>query len=385
MGHHARQEGHQPLGLAAGALVLIAFTGVFSGAARADQPDEHDQHSDHTDIFKGGEFSPKFTLHGFADVTGSAQWPRPAQAGQSSFSIGALDLYMVSRLANNISFLGETVFESDENGKAKVDVERLAIKYTLSDHFWLALGRNHTALGYWNEAFHHGAFLQPTVERPEGLKFEDEGGDLPVHEVGIATGGRWFHGPWGFEYGANLANGRATTSERVQNSVDKNDKKSFTLRLTVSRERKRRFLFGPMIHLDLIPADPLIPGRAGEISERILGAHAAFLSDRIDLITEYYAIRHEDQLTGAIYNHPTYFAIVEWKPGKKWKPYAGYDRMALDESDPFYAGFASALTRKIVGVRWDLHPFNAIKFEYNHDDRLGIRSHGIIVQTAFTF
>ena len=66
-----------------------------------------------------------------------------------------------------------------------VDVERLQIAYRWSDALRLTAGRGHTALGYWNESYHHGKLLQPTVERPEVLKFEDDGGILPVHFVGL--------------------------------------------------------------------------------------------------------------------------------------------------------------------------------------------------------
>ena len=83
-------------------------------------------------------------------------------------------------MTNRLSFLGEVIFEFDDNGEAVVDIERVVFKYTLSDQLWASMGRHHTQLGYWNEVFHHGLLLQPTVDRPEGLKFEDDGGILPT-------------------------------------------------------------------------------------------------------------------------------------------------------------------------------------------------------------
>ena len=100
-----------------------------------------------------------------------------------------MDLYVTSRLTNSISVLAETVLELDEQQELVVDMERIQITYRWSDLFRLAAGRGHTALGYWNETYHHGLLLQPTVERPEALKFEDDGGLLPVHFVGAELAG----------------------------------------------------------------------------------------------------------------------------------------------------------------------------------------------------
>src|SRR5205823_6307665 len=45
--------------------------------------------------------------------------------------------------------------------------------------------RFHTPLGYWNTAFHHGQQLQTSVLRPQMIDFEDNGGVIPAHTVGV--------------------------------------------------------------------------------------------------------------------------------------------------------------------------------------------------------
>jgi hypothetical protein len=333
------------------------------------------------------DVAPRMSIHGFADVTAFAYFDHASDGTSSSenyFALGELNLFIVSHLADNLSFVAEVVFESGTENDFSAEVERFLIKYTVSDKFWFSLGRHHTALGYWNEAFHHGLLLQPTIARPEGLKFEDHGGILPVHSVGIAMGGRAFRGPWGFEYCANIGNGRGVDSHDVQTAKDLNDQKSITLRLTGSHETSRRILFGPMIHLDRIPADPTIPGREGEMTERIYGAFATYLGERFELISEYYHVRHEDLLTRAVFTSPTYFLTAVWNTGKL-KPYAAYDRLDLDRADPFYDSEITALKRILAGVRWDINSFNAIKFELRHDARPGVHSNGLAIQSAFTF
>src|SRR5262249_55068996 len=139
----------------------------------------------------GLAIAPQLTIHGFSDVTLATtreRWRGGRDSTSTGFLLGQFDLYLLSRISANLSFLGEGGFELDHD-QGVVDVERMFIKYSWSDQLRLAAGRTHTALGYWNEAFHHGALLQPTVERPQALKFEDDGGILPVHAVGLELSG----------------------------------------------------------------------------------------------------------------------------------------------------------------------------------------------------
>ena len=43
------------------------------------------------------------------------------------------------------------------------------------DRLWfkVAAGRFHTALGYWNETYHHGTYLHTSITRPVAVRFED--------------------------------------------------------------------------------------------------------------------------------------------------------------------------------------------------------------------
>src|SRR5207253_1865158 len=45
-------------------------------------------------------------------------------------------------------------------------------------------------IGYWNNAYHHGEALQPTIGRPGLFEFEDGGGMLPIHATGLEVSGR---------------------------------------------------------------------------------------------------------------------------------------------------------------------------------------------------
>jgi len=374
----------------AGLLLVLATLGGGAGIARGEDPPDGDEpektEESPRDLLDRDGGTPRFRLHGFADVNAflERQNPDPEDGTANGFfALGELDLYITSALTDSISFLGEIAFEVEEEGRSVVDIERLFLKYTLSDRLWFSFGRRHTALGYWNETFHHGLLLQPTIERPLALRFEDDGGVLPVHTVGVGLGGRWFRSLWMLDYVTMIGNGRGKTVHEVQALSDENDDKSVALKLSLTRHKASRLQFGPMIYLDVIPADPTVPERAGEIRERILGAHVRFRNERFELISEYYNIWHDDEVSGLEFEHPTYYAIAIWRPWS-WKPYVGFDRLDLEEGDPYFAGI-DRTTRYLVGTRWDLNRFHALKFEYRLDKLSGVDIHGLAIQAAFSF
>jgi hypothetical protein len=371
---------HACMLLAAGLLIAVPP----ASADAASQPQDHD-HDAMMSSMPG--FSPQLTLHGFSDLTFRAD--RTSFAGgrdssSSGFGLGQFDLYLVSKLADHFSFLGETVFELGPDGETGVDVERVFIKYTWSDLVRLAAGRTHTALGYWNEAFHHGALLQPTVERPEALKFEDDGGILPVHSVGVELSGLARSGDWGFDYVVNVANGRGATREAVQGGGDLNRDKAVALKFTVSRERESTIALGPALYRDLIPADPSTPGREGEIREIIPGGHFFFRDRHAEVLAEAYGIRHHDDLTGRVFYHRTGY-LVAFLREPRWKPYAGIEAIDFAPGDPFFSPDDADLNRLTFGLRVEPNPFNAVKLEFRHEQRAGANTNALLLQTAFTF
>ncbi len=331
------------------------------------------------------DFSPKLTLHGFSDVTLTADRIKgPGGGTESSFALGQLDLYMVSRLTDYVSVMGEIVFELEDSQESVADVERLFVKYRFADALGIALGRVHTALGYWNEAFHHGALLQPSVERPEALKFEDDGGILPVHSVGLEISGGVRLGSWSLNYVTNLANGRGLSRETVQGAIDVNRQKAMALKMSVAREGSSTFRFGPTIYTDVIPADPATLGREGEIGERILGGHFVYAGKRLQVLAEYYAMDHRDRRTRNEFDHQAWYAYVIGHAGN-WKPYVGADTIDFEPGDPYFVLGDDDLTRYLAGIRHDFSPFSALKAEVRREDRGGVKSDVLAIQTAFTF
>ena len=146
-------------------------------------------------------------LHGFADVqtaTSSRQDPLRLRG----FNAGTLDLYLTPQLGDRVRSLVEIAFEYDPGGKgSQADMERLQLGYSINDELTLWMGRFHTPFGLWNTYFHHGANLQTSIYRPQFLDFEDRGGIIPAHSVGIWASGKTPAGPGKLTYDAYLSNG----------------------------------------------------------------------------------------------------------------------------------------------------------------------------------
>jgi hypothetical protein len=167
------------------------------------------------------------------------------QKGQTtSFTLGELDLFITSHMSEKFKFLTELVFEVHKDNEFEEDLERVLLEYSYNDYLQLAAGRFHTDIGYYNTAYHHTTWFQTTTNRPFLFQFEDEGGILPIHNVGVSASGQIPSGKLGLHYVAEVANGRASSSpsaQPVQNRVDENNHKAVNLAVFVPARTSSRF------------------------------------------------------------------------------------------------------------------------------------------------
>lgn len=364
-------------------VALFASSLVLAPGTRAD---------DDSSLAQGLSFGfgdgPRFLVHGFADLgyrTEHDEGPAGEVDSRNEFYLGEFDLYLVSRLSQGLSLLAEVTLEVDDDGNTEIDLERLFVKYRRSDHVWVSLGRRHLPLGFWNETFHHGLIMQPTIHRPEILRFEDRGGVLPVHATGVLAGGRMFRGRWALDYVGGLSNGRGPSLDQPQSVGDANGHKAPSVKLGLSWDGDGSHVgFGGIGYGDRIPPELDVPGRDSSLDETILGLFAVLRTTKVDLFGEYFDIRHEDRSDGRRFDSSGYYALVVWRQWR-WKPYLGIDRVDLDPLDPYFASREPELDRVMAGARFDLNPFCAVKFELRHDDRQEHEIDALEVQVAFTF
>ena len=104
-----------------------------------------------------------------------------------SFGIGEQDLFIVSQLNDDFSFLGETVFKYSPNSPTSfnVSVERIIVTYNFTGNHNALIGKHHTPTNYWNDTYHHGRGFFPTIGRP--LLFDAN--IIPIHTTGLGLTG----------------------------------------------------------------------------------------------------------------------------------------------------------------------------------------------------
>ncbi|HUK20647.1 MAG TPA: hypothetical protein VLV45_03715 [Gemmatimonadales bacterium] len=302
-------------------------------------------------------------IRGFTDVTAAAS---DASGAHSTFALGQYDLFITSALAPKWSFLGESVFEFDED--FVVDVERLIISYRPSSHVQIAVGKHHTPFGYWNNAYHHGALMQPTIERPDMFLFEDDGGILPIHTTGLLIAGRDLT-PLHLGFDMMVGNGIGSTA-----ISDNNAAKSVTLSL--HSQVTHEVNVGVNYYDDRIepgtpqiygsPVDTVLPGGdtvATALRQQMFGAYAVYFGRALELMAEYQRITHVPVSGGVTTTNDAFYVYGGYRVGK-FVPYVRYDGLLFDAADLYYLADDSHLL--IMGGRYDFAATVQIKVEYHH-------------------
>jgi len=125
----------------------------------------------------------------------------------SAFSMGEHSLFMLARLNDRITFLGEhaTRFDAKSSSQYVSTIERAQVRFDLSSKHALLMGKMHTPVNYWNDVYHHGRLFFPTIDRP--LMFSHF---IPIHTLGVRFQGQNL-GKNDFGYDLMVGNGIAST------------------------------------------------------------------------------------------------------------------------------------------------------------------------------
>ena len=329
-------------------------------------------------------------IRGFGDV--NLRGGNTLTGETTSFSLGQLNLFVTSDVSDKFGFLSEIVFEGGPDNiygqtvgsrnTFSVDVERMLMRYSYNDYFNLEAGRFHTAIGYYNTAYHHSAWLQTTTERPYLFEFEDRGGILPIHTVGVSASGLIPSGKLGLHYVAEVGNGRESRSplseEPVQNVVDEQTHKAFNLALFARPEAIRGLQAGFSVYHDL-----LTPNGEPPVGETILAAHAVFIRPSFEWLNEALVVRHTPEGQRR-FETPAFYTQISKRFGS-YRPYFRYEYLNGSAHEPIFPDVGRR-QGPLVGIRYDASEFVALKLEYGHT---AIRNQEALdalnLQLGFTF
>jgi len=266
-------------------------------------------------------------------------------------------------------------------------VIRTIIRYDYNDYFKLSFGKYHTPISYWNTAFHHGAWLQTTISRPQMVKFG--GTDIPIHFVGLQAEGNIPSGGLGLGYNLGLGNGRWSNFAKAGDSGDVNNNRAWFANLYARPAR----LYGLQVGGSLY-RDKLTPQSGVNFDEWIASAHLVWTKQHPELLAEYANVHHRDLQTSQTFNTTAYYVQLAYRLAwqeNKWKPYYRFEYIHRPNVEPVwdFTPMPSTvdLVGSTVGVRYDITNYAAFKGEYRNS-RHGVgepRVNGTFFQTAFTF
>ena len=334
------------------------------------------QEAGHSMEIPGG---PVMHIRGFSD----ADFVGTNQKGvTNTFAIGALDMFVTSKISEKFSMLSEINFEAGEDNGMAVDLERLLLTYSANDHFQLSFGRYHTAIGYYNTAFHHGTWFQTATGRPLLFFFEDGGGPLPVHNVGMSLTGTVPSGKLDLHYIAEIGNGRPARTPQnttVQNSQDENNGKSFNLGFYARPDWASGLQFGASVYYD-----HLIPNALTRVHEYIPAVHIVYITPKFEFMNEGVWIRHQVDNGGRVYNSPGFYTQIS-RQWAKYRPYFRYQYVNISATEPVLADIGRQ-DGPSVGLRYEWSDFAAFKIQYDRNYRRGLQDYDSVSgQMAFTF
>ena len=329
-------------------------------------------------------------IRGFGDTTlhGDTQ-----KGDNTAFSLGQLDLFVTSDISEKFKFLSEIVFEGGpdniygitrgETNTFTVDIERYLVQYSYNDYLNVEAGRWHTAIGYYNTAYHHSTWFQTTTDRPFLFDFEDRGGILPIHTVGVSASGLIPSGSLGLHYVAEVGNGRASRSpidqEPVQNEVDDQSHKAFNLAIFARPEAIRGLQVGFSAYRDL-----LAPANSPKIGETILATHVVFVRPQFEWLNEALVVRHSVFGTSQVFNTPGFYTQISKQFGS-YRPYFRYQYVNASNTEPI---FPDVRLRQgpSVGLRYDASESVALKLQYDYTALRGQAAiSALALQIGFTF
>jgi hypothetical protein len=358
-----------------------------------------------TTDFKLGPMRARYSLNVFGDVGAHIDNnPTGNPTDHPSFFLGFLDLLLGLRLEQGFSGVAEVKFGVNDGVVASaatpgaisavgtVDLERFGLRWE-NDNFFVEAGREHTEIGYWNNAYHHGTWLQPTYARPRWIGF-GETGLVPVHRIGLLGGVKAPVGGGQLKVSFSVNNSRGQVRTDVRNKADLLDLKMLHASIEYLGLGVRELRLGVSGVLDEIPpapktVRPTLPDVP--IDEAIGSFYVTYVGALVLIDVEtFYVHQQHDALVWRNYGG---FAVasVTWRA---LSPYVMLERIWRDgPPSPYYVPVptaANALSTDNftfnLGLRYDLSSWNALKVEYRFSrfyDQASLMVHEVTLSWNF--
>jgi hypothetical protein len=311
----------------------------------------------------------------FPSITSVHQTEQDTELAAKKF-VPALDIFYTNEF-DQTRFLAEFLKSSQE-----AELERFELGWRILPGKTLWVGRFHNALSFWNTQMHHGDFLQTSLSRPTVANYEDEHGPLPAHISGVLLESNHTVGDSEINYMAGLGIGPSfdgTLKPLDLLNPDHPGNLAGSFRLGYHPEVGNPNQFGAAIGYADIPftnpqLDPVSNTLVDKVRQTVFSMYLNLENNKFHLMGELFLF--EDRVSGSSnissYSSTSVYLQPEYKLGESGRTIV-YGRI---ESTPNAAqdGYLSLLPefsphQGVVGVRYDLTPTQAIKFEAGRTSR----------------
>jgi hypothetical protein len=324
----------------------------------------------------------RFTFHGYADV--GFHRLESGSTDTKQFALGELDLFATARMSPRLTALGELVFETDNQtqvAQVPVNIERLLLQFRGSKYFNVEIGSYRAAIGFYSTAFLRGSWLQTALTRPRMFTFEDDGGFLPLHQVGISVNGEVPSGGLGLHYVVETGASR----NYGQNSPT-NIQFAFNNAWNVAVFARPHAVPGLQIGFSSY-RDHFSPLQGMLLNRDFMMVHIVYQGRRLEFLSE--GVIFGTRIAPESFVHiPGFYSQLAYRIGSSWTPYVRYEYANATGRNDYGVHEQYVPWRRIWtgGVRYDMTEFAALKFEIAHETSQvqpdWIRA---AVQLAFTF
>ncbi len=325
----------------------------------------------------------------------------------NDFSLGDAAVVVKARYGDHIRLLDENLVEFD-GPEPDINIDRFLVTYIFSDEFRLSAGQDHLAIGHWIRTYNYAAENQLTINRPFFLRFEDDGGVVPVHIMGLTADGLFNLGGSSLKYELNLGNresvlvsgngsGQVLQAELNDNaSGDISSSKAAAARLVFKPWADGGFSLGvasawnrcdAIAETGDVANSPLLFSGLGQV---ILEGEMVYSSDNFDLFGEFYEF--DDQIAGfptqGSSNNYAFYVQMDGQPVPNLWPYVRMENLQVAGSDPYFqALFQQDETLYVLGFRYDIEPkVTCFKLEGNLSrESAAAYSPAVDAQWAFGF
>jgi hypothetical protein len=290
-------------------------------------------------------------IRGFMDVlTG-------LQDDKVSFTLGEQDLFITSELSDRFSFLGESVFKFTPGTPTtfSVSIERAIVKYNFQGNHNLLIGKHHTPINYWNDTYHHGRVLFPTIYRP--LLFEAD--IIPLHTTGVSLQGQNLGN---LKFGYDLMIGNGLGSDDV---LDNNKRKSITAAVHIKPTEGLRI--GLSWYNDEMTAGSRThDGKliTWDVRQNLFSPSVAYFGNKVEVLAESTLASNHTDTTGTKQTFGGYI-YAGYRIKEKLVPYVRFDRLHFQDGEILFD--KNNTTSIVGGIRYNINYLTAVKLEYQYE------------------